>query len=261
MISGYVNTINYVPIIIVGDSLLTANARGLPVAYQWYTVSGYPPVYSPIAGATSSSYNYNNVSGNYVVVVTYINGKKDTSAPSKLLPLVLQSFKGIRKEQSNNLTWITEDVLNTTSFIIERSIDGINYKEIGLIQAFNNKNSDNLYHYSDNDISGSIKYYYRLKIIDANAVFTYSPVVILNKEIKSIFQIQPNPIENSILRVCGNNMKYASIFDNNGKLILSQQISNPLETSFKLNYLIKGIYLINVTSANGISQTEKFIIK
>ncbi len=47
------------------------------------------------------------------------------------LPLLLTSFDGYYSNGKNELNWKTETEVNTDHFIVERSIDGSKYVEVG----------------------------------------------------------------------------------------------------------------------------------
>ena len=267
LISGYANTPAGTPTITFNGPVLTATTHGcgVPTSYQWYTVSctgpcgpGAPVTYTAIPGATSATYTYNYTPKTYAVVVTYAGGVKDTSASA--LPVKLLNFKGKNMNNSNLLSWVTTTEINTSEFAIERSSNGETYTQIATVKAAGISTSEKAYDYSDNSFT-SFANYYRLKMIDENGAYTYSNVVRLNKQGKAVFQIQPNPVINSTVNVYGNNMKFAKIYDVNGKLLLNQTITNADQAQFKLNNLAKGVYMINVTSADGQTQTEKFIVK
>ena len=264
LVNGYIST-PFIPTIAYSGPVLNAvcGATAPPVSYQWYTVTcsgpcgpGAPVTYSSIPGATSSSYTYNYASKTYAVVATYANGDKDTSASA--LPLKLSNFNGKNKERANVLAWNTANELGISSFVIERSNDGSSFTDIGSVKALGNSQN---YSFTDGNLTASFSFYYRLKMVDAAGNYTYSTVVKLNKQGKLVFQIQPNPIENSTINVYGNNMKQAKVYDSFGRLLLNTLVNNPDQTSIKMNNLTKGVYMINVVSSEGVSQTEKFIVK
>ena len=267
---GYINTLVSLPTISQIGSTLNALTTGvaLPVGYQWYNITCTPPClnnlnYSPINNATSSAYNNNNAAADYQVAVTYANGCIDTSNTftSVVTPLKLLNFNGKSLDNFNSLYWTTTNEINVADFVIERSSDGKTYAEIGTVQASGNTSSERSYSFSDPSVNSSITSYYRMKMMDNNGAYTYSPVVMLSKEGKTFFEIQPNPIVNSTVKIVGSNMKYATIYNMNGKILISKQLVNPDNASFILNNPAKGVYLINIVSADGMSQTEKFLIR
>ena len=268
LISGYANTPAGTPTITFNGPVLTATTSGcgVPTSYQWYTVvctgpggPGSPQscTYTAIPGATSATYNYSYAANKYAVVATY-TGHKDTS--STVLPIRLINFKGRNNNNANLLSWTTASETNSSVFAIERSSNGESFTQIGSVKAAGNSNVEKTYNYTDAGFN-SFSNYYRLKMVDENGTFMYSNIVKLNKEGKSVFQVQPNPVENSTVNVYGSNMKFAKVYDVNGRLLFSQSITTPEHAQLKMNNLAKGVYMINVTTTDGQTQTDKFIVK
>ncbi len=266
--SGYVSNA-VVPAISVAGPVYTAATTGAtqaPTAYQWYTVTyfgpggpGSIPTLTPISGATAVTYNYGFANGEFLVVATYANGCKDTSI--SVLPVKLLNFKGKTAEKTNVLSWTTANEINSAAFEIERSNNGEAFAQIGLVKAAGNSSIEKTYSFNDVNLNAAFSFYYRLKMVDANGAFVYSNIIKLNKQGKSVFQVQPNPVENSTVKVYGSNMKYAKVYDVNGKQLLSQELSNTDHAELKMNNLVKGVYIINVTTTDGLTQSEKFIVK
>ena len=263
LVNGYIST-PFLPTIAHGSNgLLVANTPSTvpPASYQWYILTGIGGpgstyTYTAIPGATSSSIV--GASGvRYNVVAIYANGDRDTSANS-VLPLKLSNFNGKNKDRANLLSWTATNEFNVASYLVERSVDGANFTDIGSVKSSVNSQD---YSFTDGNLTASFSYYYRLKMVDAAGGFSYSSVVKLNKQGKLVFQIQPNPVENSTINLYGNNMKQVNVYDVNGKLMLNTLVTNPDQASIKMNNLTKGVYMINVISTEGVSQTEKFIVK
>ncbi len=264
LIGGYVST-PFLPTIAHGSNgvlIASTGATVPPTSYQWYTVTCAAPcgpgaavVYTAISGATSSQIN--SAKGvTYSVVAIYANGADRDTAVNTVLPVKLINFNGKTKDRANLLSWNISNENGVSSYVIERSNDGTNFTEIGTVKALGN----NGYSFTDANLNASFSYYYRLRMEDAIGNFAYSTVVKLNKQGKLVFQVQPNPIENSTINIYGNNMKQAKIYDSFGRLLLNTVV-NADQASIKMNNLTKGVYMINIVSADGISQTEKFLVK
>ena len=267
-ISGYVSSAVVPAISVLGSvyTAVTAGATQAPSGYQWYTVTyvgpggpGSIPTLTPISGATAATYNYGFANLEYLVVATYANGCKDTSF--SVLPVKLLNFKGKTAEKTNVLSWTTANEINSASFEIERSNNGEAFAQIGSVKAAGNSSIEKTYSFNDVNLNAAFSFYYRLKMVDANGSFVYSNIIKLNKQGKSVFQVQPNPVENSTIKVYGSNMKYAKVYDINGKQLLSQELSNSDHAELKMSNLVKGVYIINVTTTDGLTQSEKFIVK
>ncbi len=262
LVNGYIST-PFIPTIANGSNgtlIAVTGATVPPVSYQWLSCSGPcgpGSVHSAIPGATSSQIVA--ASGvSYKVVAIYANGDRDSS--TSVLPVKLLNFKGKNMNNTNILNWVTINETNAAEFEVERSVNGEMYTQVGIVKAAGNSTNEKAYGYTDNNVA-SFTNYYRLKMVDINGAYSYSSIIKLTMEGKAGFQVNPNPIENGIIKLYGSNMKLAKVYDINGKLLLNQTISNGFQAEISINNLVKGVYMINVTSTDGGSQTEKFIVK
>lgn len=74
--------------------------------------------------------------------------------------------------------------------------------------------------------------------------------------------IYPNPASNNLNVKSSNNsfIKNISIYDLKGSIALTKNISGLTETNISINLLQSGIYMVKVTSAEGISIIKKLIV-
>jgi hypothetical protein len=147
------------------------------------------------------------------------------------LPIELISFLGKHINNYNLLNWQTATEINSKEFIIERSLDGIDFNVIGSVLAKGNSNQTSNYEFIDNDISSNQNiYYYRLKPVDFDESFEYTKIVAITTQtinLNSIL-IYPNPTNNELfIKINSNNQKdiLIQIFDNTGKILVSKIIS------------------------------------
>ena len=117
-----------------------------------------------------------------------------------VLPLDLLTFTG--QLQNNNsvlLNWKTENEVNTSHFVVERSADGIRYSGIGNVTANGRNNTGGSFNYSftDNDAinQSSQRLYYRLKMVDIDGSYKYSNIISVSFPlITGKLSIAPNPV-------------------------------------------------------------------
>ena len=177
------------------------------------------------------------------------------------LPVKLISFSGANDSKGNLLKWTTSNEINLSSYIIERSIDGRNFTNIGNVTA--NKNaSANSYSFVDANISDAATIYYRLKSVDAVGFFEYSKTIAITKSIKSLFNVYPNPVTSTINISHGKAgaNTVCRLYALNGKLILVQQVKeNATQTSIDVSRLANGSY--QLTLLNGLEKSSTIIIK
>ena len=92
------------------------------------------------------------------------------------LPVNLLSFTGQALANSVMLKWTTASEENNSYFSVERSTDGLSFKQLSVVQGAGTTNSLKKYSFEDKyPLKGRL--YYRLKQVDFNGQFEYSPVV------------------------------------------------------------------------------------
>ncbi|MBC7487388.1 MAG: T9SS type A sorting domain-containing protein, partial [Cytophagaceae bacterium] len=90
------------------------------------------------------------------------------------------------------LTWGTAIELNSSYFIIEKSLDGISFSSIGRVEAAGNSSSLIRYNFTDPSITSGITYY-RLAEYDIDGSLQYSPIRAVHKEGVGQVEVIPNP--------------------------------------------------------------------
>ncbi len=110
------------------------------------------------------------------------------------LPVDIISFNGRLSGDEIKLDWVGENEINFHHYEVERSINGTSYFTIGQVQAANLRN----YNYADN-ISNLLgrRVYYRLKKVDKDGRFTYTPVFSIHIPLTTKFNIYPNRFTSS----------------------------------------------------------------
>lgn len=113
---------------------------------------------------------------------------------STVLPLTLVSFTAQKTEQDEvRLAWLSENEINTSHFVIERSTDGISFEATGSIPAAGS--GKNSYSFTNTIANIPATYYYRLKMLDIDGTFKYSNTVRLNNNSNATVKLSvfPNP--------------------------------------------------------------------
>lgn len=177
---------------------------------------------------------------------------------SNSLPANIIQFSANTSKDFVQLNWQTINEVNTAEFVIEKSIDGSNFKKIGSVKAKNDV-SEQLYSFNDLEPI-KIVTYYRLKIVDADGKFNYSKTVVINNKVKSTISIYPNPAKGSI------NINYTKANENaivtvstlDGKQVISQKLNNSsTQQVLNISTLTSGTYLLTIINGKEV-QTQKF---
>lgn len=188
-----------------------------------------------------------------------------------LLPVNLEYFTAIPDMNltSVQLNWATSSEKNVSHFSIERSVDGKNYNEIGIVFAAGNTSNLIKYAFTDNNIDASrtTVIYYRLRSIDNDRSSELSQVrsIRLSKESERKISIltYPNPVT-SELRVTipaswqGKKVSY-EVYNNNGQTLMKNTENIASQTkALNVQTLIPGIYIVKA-SCNGEIAQQKVI--
>lgn len=179
------------------------------------------------------------------------------------LPVTIINFSGKKENDENVLTWEVANEINLDNYELERSTDGENFSFVTTIKAAGQKT----YSYTDNDTSNfSNVVYYRLKSVDKDGNFSYSPIVTLRSELNTWkAAVSPNPFTDKInLKIQSAVPDKATIIitDINGRKLYQQIISIATGyNSFQINNstgLSNGTYFISIFSTQK-TQTIKLI--
>jgi alpha-amylase len=114
-----------------------------------------------------------------------------------MLPVNLLSFTGTQKNRDVLLKWNTGSEINNKGFNIEKSVDGVHFKNIGFVKATANPSTTNSYEFTDQSVYNKIVYY-RLQQEDLDGKINFSNILSFNFSEANIFiQIYPNLISNN----------------------------------------------------------------
>ena len=210
-----------------------------------------------------------------------MTGNSSVSSPSRMnsiwfrqfslstLPVKLTSFTAtLVNNNKADLKWTTASEINVNHFVVEKSNDGINFGDAGIVFAYGNAADNTNYTYSDNiaNIQSGIVYY-RLRSVDIDGKIQYSETRIIriskNADKNITIVAYPNPVTNE-LRVtipsAWQNKKVTyELFNANGQTAkkIENSSSNQTET-LQVNNLAPGFYIVRV-NCNGETSQQKII--
>ncbi len=182
------------------------------------------------------------------------------------LPLTLLEFSGRLQNNNALLNWKTENEINTLEFVIERSIDGNQYKAVGTVASANRPGMHG-YSFTDPGINmiGAKIIYYRLQQKDIDGQFVYSKIVPLSvANENTIVKLYPNPVNNELklsINAAQRHNIQLKIIDASGRTINHQ--TRQLTTgsnSFTIDVtkIANGVYYLNI-QGNGVNKWMQFV--
>ena len=171
-----------------------------------------------------------------------------------VLPVELSGFEVQKiKETSARISWSTASEQGTAHFNLERSTDARNWSHLEKVTAAGNSFEHLDYSYFDKDLplhlrqTGTV--YYRLKIMDFNGTFEYSPVKSIHFErTESKVMLYPNPTQDIVHIESEEEVNMVTLYNSQGQIITTT-ISNQLDLK---NYP-SGVYRIGVETERGMS--------
>jgi len=186
-----------------------------------------------------------------------------------LLPVKLVSFSAMLNTDKVDLKWITSSEKNVSHFSIEKSTDGINFSETGIVFAFGNTSETKNYSFTDGSINASQAgvIYYRLRSVDTDGKSELSQVKTIrigkkNEQSISILTY-PNPVSAELHVTIptswqGKKVSY-ELLSSNGQLMQRNIAATGSQTeSMNVNSLTPGFYIVKVT-CNGETAQQKIV--
>ena len=155
------------------------------------------------------------------VVNTTDNFTFDAGIWDLALPLDLISFEGRNAVTHNQLTWVTANEVNVNRFSVERrKTSEKTFYEIGTVQAIHAAS----YGYDDYDVAEAGTYYYRLRMVDNDGSYEFSPIISIEVSVNKTLgmEIKPNPVNHyTVIHIEGLNAgdHTIEVFDLTGKIL------------------------------------------
>lgn len=216
-------------------------------------------------GGNGDGWNSTNFlqAGNNIFTGGKGDGWSSTYRPMGPIPVNFVYFNAHKQgENTSLLNWKTSQETNSAFFEIERSQDASNYIYIGRTNAAGNSQLPIDYYFTDNHPETGANYY-RIKQIDLDGRFTYTPSRLVNFDaIAGAVKYFPNPTKGIL------NIELTDVMKRESKLINITNAAGVVLNQFKLasntNQLLKidlssyprGIYFIQVktTSVNSVQR-------
>jgi hypothetical protein len=184
------------------------------------------------------------------------------------LPVELLDFRAEKEAKSNLIRWETASEINLSHFIVERSNDGENFYQVGVLPARGNSSSNMVYELEDKDYLHKTLYY-RISSVDYDGEDQKSDVVALTRQLgEDIFvsSVYPNPADDNFsieINSSSSQTVKLSLFNALGELIFAEKesCSNGMNTfEYSLADLPAGIYGVFVEN-NGNVEVIKLVVK
>ncbi|MEO6683699.1 MAG: M36 family metallopeptidase [Ginsengibacter sp.] len=187
----------------------------------------------------ASLYSSTSLLQNHADTVTFIT--------ANILPLIWGDFTVTKDGNLATINWSTLQEINTEKFLVERSLDGINFSSIGTVGASGNSNSKVNYKMIDPSPVTGVNYY-RIGQVDRDGRISYSDIrsLVFDGNNRAI-TIAPNPAKDKIVvHLAGNkDVVQIDLLNTTGQKLATYQVKQE-KNSIDLPVLAPGVYYIRV---------------
>lgn len=210
-------------------------------AYRWTEINNF-------SNTLSGNQTYSVSSGAFIAETRDSYNNVVFSPEIRLLetslPVQLTHFSGKPVESSNRLEWETASEKLASHFEIERSHNMKDFYIIGQLESQKESNEPMFYSYVDTQLSEEI-YYYRLKMVDTDNSYEYSPIVAVQNQNLMSVSVYPNPVINDLTITSKLQEGTVEIFSVTGTSIYQSQI-NEGQTHLNFSRFPSGLYIVKI---------------
>jgi Secretion system C-terminal sorting domain len=168
------------------DDLSVTTSNNPAPNMSWTLKSGYP-------GAYPTPW----ISNSFALAGLFIL----PNISSCVFPVEYLYLNATPQESSIMLNWETATEVNNAGFEVNRSIDGINFENVGFVQGAGNSSSPTPYNYDDRDVISNQRYFYRLRQVDFNggeAISNTVEAILLKGQDYVVGGFFPNPSNGNV---------------------------------------------------------------
>lgn len=185
-----------------------------------------------------------------------------------VLPIRIGEYKAFAEGNNAIIKWQSLSELNTDYYLIDRSVDGVNFENVGKVTAKGTSNSQLTYFFRDKSPKSGTNYY-RLTSVDKDEktqVFEVLAVKFSLVEAKIV--AYPNPLTSNVIniKVTGveTNIISVSLISTSGKVIASEILKTNTDDGNHVMQLAQkpapGVYTLKI-SAKELERSIKLIVQ
>lgn len=177
--------------------------------------------------------------------------------PLVLLPVHLLAFKALLVNKNVQLTWSVGSEINFKQYVVEVSNNAINFSQLEIVNA----KGQNAYTYTHYTVQEG-KYFYRIKLVDKDGSFTYSPIRMITVDKTLSIHLYPNPAKQFVTINFNGSIQPNTelvLVDVSGKQVL-QQVVNANSINLSLKNIPSSMYVLQVKQDGTIKNHQPLII-
>jgi Secretion system C-terminal sorting domain len=215
---------------------------------------------APVLSYIGTSFT-TNVDGNFVTWNAGVPTYSNSGCSSIILPLSGIVVSATSSKICNTINWETTEEVNVKNFIVEKSIDGINFSSIGNTLASGNNST---YVFKDYAVEKK-SIYYRIVMVNSNGKKSNSTIVKVTNDIVTAHIKCFPKLANSNITIewyaDNNSTAVVTIIDAVGRVVVSKNFVSSIgdnKNDINVINLKAGQYFVRVNSGTN-KITESFI--
>ncbi len=232
--------------------------------YDDYNTNGNNPVSAQLvktisfnAGVTANDTTFKTSFPYVQAPWRSFNGAGYVGPVNAPLPVNFLGFDASISGSNVVLDWKVTNEVNNNRYEIEQST-GNAFTKIGTVTATVGSGVKT-YTFTDTKPVLNTVNYYRLKQVDNDGKFSYSPVRSVKFDAKNTITVTPNPASNFININSTQSNLNITLFDGTGKKVATKAL-NGGTARFDISNLAKGTYIV-IAESNGVTVATKQIVK
>ncbi|MGG9972194.1 beta strand repeat-containing protein [Ferruginibacter sp. SUN002] len=177
------------------------------------------------------------------------------------VPVTFTTVAASLSNGTANVEWKVENETNIKQYIVERSVDGVNFVKAATLAA----NGNGQYNFADATVLTGVTYYRILSVSNTNVV-KYSSIVNVKKtNAQPAVALQQNPVKDGIITLQLSNMPEGTykftLYNSIGQVMFTKQkVVSGTNTSFVVGQVTaKGIYHLELLKPDRTKETIKVI--
>jgi len=172
------------------------------------------------------------------------------------LPVSFVGFGAQQTTKGVELIWNVAGERDVESYIIERTSTGADFSKVGSVAA----NKSTVYSFIDGQPAAG-NTFYRIKEVDIDGNFKYSPIVRLNLSGNMALRAYPSPaIDNVTIEHSATTKGTISITTADGRIVKQIEVKPQMTQTFVNTSTLKaGVYMVRFVTSDGKTQTTKLV--
>ncbi|MCW3106710.1 MAG: type sorting protein, partial [Segetibacter sp.] len=226
--------------------LLAGDTLHADLALDVSSLSGWYNLYVEVNPANDHQVEQNSFN-NFLYKYVYIDR-------TRVLPVTLLDFNAALQNSNVKTLWSVTAEVNTKQYEVQHSVNGTSFSKIGAVNPLPSAGSENKNYTFVHVNPPTGKNYYRLKIIDNDGAFKYSPVRLVTVANAIAINVYPNPVKDvlniSVSRQDGkpSDVRLMNAF---GQQLWQKKVNGTVQVDMKT--WASGTYIVQVNEGSAVA--------